>query len=150
MHAKSFAGCIRTVRAAGPVSGMRFGRQKAEAVKTRQSTLEQVYSLAKSTFQVRKDVFPSEVERLKDLLCEPPYRLQSSPYFLLCREAPFECLGQSAPRKERVQKLIKSANCSYNSTSRDGLGGSIDKHRRGDLSSWFRSHHCRLTLLLYI
>lgn len=60
------------VRVQGLGRGMRFGRQKAESLRSQQpqSALEQLYSLAKSTFQFEKDAHPLEVERLKELVCE--------------------------------------------------------------------------------
>ena len=70
MPVKGFTGSLRSYQASGLASGMRIGRQKEDAARlAHKSMLEEVYALAKSTFH-RKEVLPSEVERVSELLCK--------------------------------------------------------------------------------
>lgn len=71
MPLKSFTSSLRSYQASGLATGMRIGRQREDAARpVQRSMLEEAYNLAKSTFN-RKEVFPSEVERVSELLCKP-------------------------------------------------------------------------------
>ena len=75
---------------------MRFGRQRIDAVRPAQkSILEEVYALAKTTFH-RKEVFPSEVERVSELLCEPSLFLRTLNSRLLRSDQYLGCLSCQA------------------------------------------------------
>ena len=70
MPVKVLPSSLRSSQNPGLAFGMRFGRQKVDAVRpAHRSMLEEVYALAKSTFH-RKEVLPSEVERVSELMCE--------------------------------------------------------------------------------
>lgn len=78
--------------------GMRFGRRKAEVTRSaKQSTLEQLYELAHSTFKLRKDVFPSEVERVRELLCK---------HLLLSLQTPLICDSTGVSEPETTSALL--------------------------------------------